>query len=158
MTGKALCFWVRCAIIAIAICGGCVCAFWYPFSISLATNSEEGFYAVAYWVQLLFYLMTSLPCFFVLVIGWEMTTAIKDDSLFQQKNARLAKIAMQILFMDSAVFLLGNIVFLGLGWNNFVLLYFLFAIIGLVVGVFMAILSHYLYKAAILQEECEGII
>jgi hypothetical protein len=160
MTGKALCFWVRCAIIAMAICGVCVCAFWYPFSISLTTDGlqETGTQAGVFWVQLIFYWLISLPCFAVLCIGWKITSALKEERLFVVENATLVKTAVHILFVDIAVFLVGNVVFLALGWNDFVFLYLFFAIIGLVVAVFLAILSHYLYKAAELQEENEGTI
>ena len=159
MTGKALCFWVRCAIIAIAICGVCVCAFWYPFSISLtSTKLQAGEQTAAYWTQLLFNWLASLPCFWILVMGWKVTAAIKEDRLFKEEIAKTVKIATQILFMDVAVFFVGNLVFLLLGWNDFALMYLFFVIIGLVIGVFMAILSHYLYRAAELQEESEGTI
>ena len=158
MTGKALCFWVRCAMIAIAICGVGVCAFWYPFSITLTTSGLQESGLVAFWTQLIFYWLTSLPCLVVLCIGWKIAAAIKSDALFKEENAKAVKTAVQILFADIAVFLIGNVVFLVLGWNDFALLYLFFAIIGLVVAIFMAILSHYLYRAAELQEESEGTI
>ena len=158
MTGKSLCFWVRCAIVAMAICGICVCAFWYPRSISWTTDTLQKARETAYWMQIVFYWLTSLPCFAVLAIGWKLTTAIQAETLFQAENAKAVKMAVQILFADIAVFLIGNVVFLTLGWNDFALLYLFLAVLGLVIGVFMAILSHYLYKAAELQEENEGTI
>lgn len=158
MTGKALCFWVRCAIAAIAVCGVCVCAFWYPYSVAWATNGMQKGYETAYWTQLIFYWLVSLPCFGLLALGWNVTTAIKEDRLFKEENAKAVKTAVQILFADIGVFFIGNVIFLALGWNAFAFLYLFFAIIGLVIGIFMAILSHYLYKAAELQEESEGTI
>ena len=158
MTEKALCFWVRCAIVAMAICGVCVCIFWYPYSVSLTTEKIQGAKTAAYWLQLTFYWLISLPCFAILFIGWKITTEMKSGSLFLETNAKAVKTAVQILFTDIAVFLIGNVIFLFLGWNVFAFVYLFIAVIGLIIGVFMAILSHYLYKAAELQEECEGTI
>ena len=158
MTEKSLCIWVRYAILAIAICGVCACAFWYPYSVSWSTKALQATQKVAYWVQLVFYWLISLPCFALLCMGWKITTAIKEDRLFVEQNATLVKKAVHILFADIIVFLVGNAIFLALGWNAFALLYLLFAVVGLVISVFMAILSHYLYKAAVLQEESEGTI
>ena len=158
MTGKALCFWVRCAIIAIAICGVCVCAFWYPFCVFLTSITPQGIGKAVFWVQILFYWLTSLPCFWILIMGWRVTTAIKEERLFQEGTAKTVKNATQILFIDLAVFFIGNVLFLLLDWNRLAWIYFVFVIVGLVIGIFMAILSHYLYRAAELQEESEGTI
>ena len=158
MTGKSLSFWVRCAIIAIAVCGVLVCVCWYPLS-TLVVSAGSG-RKLEFWAQLLFYWIVSLPCFWILVMGWKVTTAIKEDSLFKEKTAKTVKTATQILFIDVAVFFIGNLVFLLLEWSliHLAVIHLFLVIVGLVIGVFMAILSHYLYRAAELQEESEGTI
>ena len=60
-----------------------------------------------------------------------------------------------ILVIDIIVFLIGNIVFAILGWSNWIVLHILIAVTGLVVSIFMYILSKYLIRAAILQEESD---
>ena len=158
MTGKALCFWVRCAIIAIAVCGLCVCVVWYPIitELNVPLNVEK----MQFWAQLVFYWLASLPCFWILIMGWRVTKAIKEDRLFTNETAKIVKTATQILFIDIAVFFIGNLALLLLKWAwwGIAIIHLFFLIAGLVVGIFMAILSHYLYKAAELQEESEGTI
>lgn len=154
---------VKGSIIAFGLCGLVMCLLWYPFSISLSTMGvvaatptlEQN---VQMWTQLLFYWGVSIPCFIVLAIAWRISTAIKKDEVFSSKVAKQIKKCTIILLVDVIIFFIGNIVFMLLGWNDFAFIYFIIAVIGIVVVSVLSVVSHYVTKAAILQEETEGTI
>ena len=151
MTEKALCFWVRCAIIAVALFGLAVCAVWIPISVINMPSAAR-------WIQRVFYWLTSVPCFGVLVLGWLVTMQMKKGELFREKTAKLIQWATVILFVDIIVFFVGTLIFFLLKWNELIFLYSLVAVVGMFVVLFLAVVSHYISKAAVLQEESEGTI
>lgn len=149
---------VRVVIILFAVCGVVVCAFWYPFSISLSvmgivdavpTIAQN----VQMWTQISFYWLVSLPCFAILVLVWMMTNSIKKEAFFNCRNIKLTKISAVILFADLAVFLIGNVVFLILGWNDFAIIYFTLFAIGLGVAILFKVFEQYLKKVVKMKEE-----
>ena len=164
MDHRGLSLIVKADIIIIGICGVLMCAVWYPFSISLTaigissdvapTASER----LAFWLQLSFYWITSLPCFLILVIAWTVSSEIKKDNALSNAVMKKVKTQGMILLADIAVFLIGNIVFLLLGWNDFAVIYFIFIAIGLVFVSGLYVLWHYIKVGVQLKEETEGLI
>lgn len=163
MTTKSLLFWVRCAIVIIALCGITVCALWYPYSFSIinidltATDLSE-LTTVQGWGLLSFYWAVSIPCFAILIIAWKISASIKTEQLFTNKSAKMIKICALILLVDLSVFLIGNVVFLLLKMNDFAIIYFFLIMGGLVLSVLLSALSHYVAKAAELQELSDGTV
>ncbi|MDR1094033.1 MAG: DUF2975 domain-containing protein [Clostridiales bacterium] len=155
MSSKSLCFWVRCAIGMIAVCGLCVCAAWYPLGTSFSALVASD---LAAWCMLAFFWLTSLPCFFILVLSWKISAAIKTGDFFTARVAKLIKSSALILFIDLGAFFIGNLVFALLQVNVWALAYFFLTIAGLVTAIFMSVLSHYVAKAAELRDLNEGTI
>lgn len=151
MTEKSLCFWVRCAIIAVALFGLAICAVWIPISVVNMPIALR-------WIQRVFYWLTSAPCFAVLVLGWLVTMQMKKGEFFREKTAKLIQLATVILFVDIIVFFAGTLIFFLLDWNGLLFLYSLVSVVGMFVVLFLAVVSHYVSKAAVLQEESEGTI
>lgn len=163
MTTKSILLWVRCSIVIIALCGLTVCALWYPYSFSLIKvgliNSKLSELTVAQsWGLLSFYWAVSIPCFAILIIAWKISTHIKTEQLFTSKVAKMIKLCALMLLIDLSVFCMGNIIFLLLKMNDFAIIYFFLMIGGLVLSVFLSVLSHYVAKAAELQEISDGTI
>lgn len=163
MTAKSLFFWVRCSIVIIALCGVTVCALWYPYSFSLIkislTNSELTKLTTAQsWGLLSFYWAVSIPCFIILIIAWKISARVKEERLFTVEVAGMIKLCALILLIDLGVFFVGNTVFLILKMNDFAFIYFFLILGGLVLSVFLSILSHYVAKAAELQEMSDGTV
>lgn len=163
MTAKSLFFWVRCSIVIIALCGLTVCALWYPYSFSLIkidlTNSKLCELTTAQsWGLLSFYYAVSIPCFAILIIAWKISSNIKTEQLFTSKVAKMIKLCAVILLIDLGVFFIGNIIFLVLKINDFAIIYFFLVIAGVVLSVFLSVLSHYVAKAAELKELSDGTI
>lgn len=163
MTTKSLLFWVRCAIVIIALCGITVCALWYPYSFSIinidltAADLSE-LTTVQGWGLLSFYWAVSIPCFAILIIAWKISASIKTEQLFTNKTAKMIKICALILLVDLSVFLIGNVVFLLPQMNDFAIIYFFLIMGGLVLSVLLSALSHYVAKAAELQELSDGTV
>lgn len=147
-------------IIIFALAGIAMCAA-YPFMIAMTTGlmfrPDASEYSVFY-IQLIFYWLTSLPCFFILGIAWKITNLVKTDEIFSKKTARLLKISAVILFCDILAFLIGNLIFLFLEWNGFAIVHFTISTVGVVVALFLLVMMHFVESASLLKEETEGII
>ena len=159
MSSKTLCKMLRIAVIAVAICGLVACTYILP---TIGTNLARDYPEFSHWYfpWLAFLWITSIPCFVILVLIWKVSTAIKHDYVFSLQTARLVKIASVILFCDVGFFFVGNVAFLLLNINHpGVLLLTLFGdVFGVALAVSAAVLSRYLTKAAVLQEEVDGTI
>ena len=164
MKNLALSVFIKYAIIVFALLGFLMCAQWYPLSISLTTvglvdpNPLTAERSIQFWSQLLFYWLTSLPCFFILAIWWKIAQAIKNDCFFTHKVCKILNISAVILLVDLLLFLLGNLLLFLLGLNVFWIMYlFIFALGLAIVGVITTI-SFFTKKATIMQEDLDGTV
>lgn len=166
MNEKKIAWLLRIAIICIGLFGIAVCAFWWPFSISL--TSEVGLAydkadvtvaeTVEFWVQFIFYEAVSIPCFVILIIAWLVTIRISRGKFLDLNTCRLINIAAKILYIDLIIFLIGNVIFRILEWNVYAVVYYLLAAVGLAMAICMTAVSYYVRKSAQLKEETEGLI
>lgn len=157
MEEKSSCYWLRFAILGIAACGIAICALWFPYSVGQDVQLVNG-ERWQFVLQLLFYLITALPCFYILGIAWIVTGDIKKNKLFTRNTAKRISLASKILLIDLTVFLAGNVILLILDRNSFAVVYFFLTVFGYALAVFIAVLSHYIEKAAKLKEENEAYI
>lgn len=166
MKNSLIALFVRLVIVLIAACGLAICVFWYPFSIYLSVmglaDSVPTFEQnIEIWTQLIFYYLVSLPCFIILFLAWLITCSIKKGAFFSKKNVKIIKSSALILFIDLMVFLIGNVVFLILGWNYFALFalfYFRLFVIGLGLTILIMFFENYLKKCVKMQENREFLI
>ena len=113
---------------------------------------------VEFYSQLIFFWIASIPCFVILLYAWRFGNAINRDEVFCIRTVSIINKCIIILFSDLALFVVGNIVFAVLGWNDFALVYFGIAVIGVIIACILAIAAHYLSRAAALQEEVDCTI
>ena len=147
-------------IIAFAFIGLYACTIWYPITILSETlfempqvaSAEQKACAI---IQLVFYLSVSVPCFIILAYAWKITRAIKNDTVFTLETANSVKKCTAILLIDDIFFIIGNTVFMLLGWNKYVLYYFVLAAIGMVASTALYVLFYYITEAAELKEEID---
>ncbi|MDE7191675.1 MAG: DUF2975 domain-containing protein [Clostridia bacterium] len=165
MNDKKVAWLLRTAIIIVGLFGITVCAFWWPFSISLSAigidkslASITGEQMAEFWSQFAFYQATSLPCFVILVFAWLVTNRISKGQFFAISTAKLINISALILYIDLGIFLIGNLVFMFLNWNTFAIMYYFLAAIGFAVAICMSIIAYFVKRSAELKEETEGII
>lgn len=158
MSSKALCLIARCSIVVIALCGLCVCVYPLPFSAIFSAFFPVVGGDITIYIFILFLELSTLPCFFILIVIWKMTNAVKEEKVFTKKVAKQISLCAKILFIDLGVFFIGNIVFAILQANAFFLFYLFAIIIGVIVACFGAVLSHYINKAAEIKEEIEATI
>lgn len=164
MNSAKLSIMIKASIIVFALCGIIMCAFWYPFSVSLTTMGTLDYTTptvaqnVRMWSQIVFYWVVSIPCFVILWMAWKISNAIKNDVFFSLKVAKLVKCSTVTLFIDIIVFFVGNVVFLILKWNDFYMIYFLIAVVGLAISSMLLALSHFIVQAAGYKEEVEGLL
>ena len=161
MKDKKLSFLMRVSIISIAVCGIAICLLWVPMGEFGWKIGDEWLFegqTKEFWSQIIFHWIVSLPCFYLLWLAWQVTNDMQKGRLFIFENSLRVKRAMYILTADLLLFLLGHTLFALLRWHAFDIIYLLVALMGLIVVVFLTVLSHYLSRAAELQEESDGTI
>ncbi len=166
MKNQTVSLLAKISITVIALAALSVCAFGYPFSISLGVVGVVSGEAVpitdaqsvAFYTQLIFYLVNSLPWFAVLVIAWQIADSIKADKIFTSVNAKRLNKAFILIFSSSCVYLLGTTVFTALKWNPFAIVYLFVGVVALVLSFVIFVLAKYIDKARELREENEAII
>ena len=165
MNDKKVAWLLRIAIILVGIFGVAVCAFWWPFSISMTAvgispdlGSITQAQSVEFYTQFVFYEVVSLPCFAILVFAWLVTNRVFKGQFFELATAKLIRIASWILYIELFIFFIGNLVFMFLKWNDFATMYYFLGAIGVAVALCMSVIAHYVEKSARLKEETEGII
>ena len=159
----------RIAIIFVFLIGICICCWWYPLSFSLFTvgvvSGESSAsiditpaQSIAFWVQLIFSWITSLPYFAVLCLWYKSTCYARDDEFFSLSNAKLYKWSGLLLLIDSVVFITGHVAFMFLKWNPFVIIYFILGFLGLIFALVSYAFYCYLLKTLRLKEENDSIL
>jgi ABC-type branched-subunit amino acid transport system permease subunit len=86
--------------------------------------------------------------------------AIANETVFSVKAAKQIQTGGILLLSDAAFFFIGNVTLALLNMNNpgILLLSLLGDMFVLALGVLAAVLSRYITKAAVLQEENEGTL
>lgn len=155
MSKQSLYYLVKASIVAVALCGICICVCLYPFLVSLG-GLDHGLEIILR-IQLIFYWLSSVPCFVILGIGWRIASSIKTE-LFTHSNAKLLKDSAILLFVDAVVFLLGNLILMVLGYNPFAIAFFLLVVVALVVSLALGVAGHFVTRAATIREENESFV
>lgn len=158
----------RVAIVFLALVGLCICFWWYPFSISLGTvglapgelggAALDTAQAVAFWVQLVFAWLTSLPCFAALALLFKSTVYAGRDEFFTGRNAGVYRAISVIIFIDSMALIAGNTLFMLLKWSPFALIYYVIGALGVIFSLASYLAYRYLESAAAIKEENDSII
>jgi len=159
MTSKNLGNLMRLSVIAAAISGLFLCIYVIPSwgrSIIDANPELSGWF----WPWLIFAWLVALPCFAVLVYVWKVSGAVSKDTVFTILTAKWVKTGAVLLLSDAALIFIGNVVLLLLDMSHpgILLLSIIGDIFAVALALLAAVLSRYLTKAAVLQEESEGIL
>ena len=141
MRQKELEKWLKIVIIAVALCGLVVCAVAIP------------------WIGhgLVMFIISAIPCYVILYLGWRVAVNIGKDRSFSMENARHIKLASKIILFDALYFFIVNICMWRIYVNHpGVILALVFIVFACVVAsVVAAVLSHLVVKAADLQEQSD---
>ncbi len=117
---------MRMALVFVFFIGIIICTFWYPFTITISTVSLLDYNEseitlqqnIELYTQLIFYWTISLPCFVILIMGFIDTGYTKKYGTFNIKSANILFKMALILSVSSVIFIIGNIIFMLLGWNT----------------------------------------
>ena len=159
MDQKKLSNWLKGIIIGMAVCGAVIFFIVFPVMGTDVLKSYPEF-SGWFWPWLIFLWIVGIPCYVVLTYGWSIASEIGKDRSFTMKNAESLKKIMVTAVADTAVFFVGNLVFLFLNMNHpsVVLASLFVCFAGISVGVVAGALSHLVQKAAVIQEENDSVI
>ena len=159
MSSRTLGNLMRASVISAAVCGLFICLFVIPSwgSSIVDTNPELSGW---FWPWLIFAWLFALPCFAILVFVWKVSGSVMRESVFTFQTAKWVKTGAVLLLSDAVFLFIGNIVLILFNMNHpgILLLSVIGVIFTIALALLAAVLSRYLTKAAVLQEESEGTL
>ena len=156
MNQKNLANWLKVIIFLAAVCGAILYGIVFP-NVGERTIQKFPELASWYWPWLLFLWGTAIPCYAVLWHGWKITSAVKRDESFTRENARRLGNISILAAIDTVYLFTGSLIFLILSMNHpsVFLAAMLICFGGMAITVAAALLSHLVYKAALLREDAD---
>jgi hypothetical protein len=159
MSSRTLGSLMRVSVMAAAICGLFLCLYVMPswgWSMIVINPELSGWF----WPWLIFAWLVALPCFAILVFVWKVSGAVMRETVFTFQTAKWVKKGALLLLSDAVFLFVGNVVLLLLNMNHpgILLLSVIGDIFAVALALLAAVLSRYLTKAAVLQEESEGTL
>lgn len=158
MKQKTLALLLKIAIICVALCAALVYCWIVPDICGKPlAEAGDGEFAYMYVPWLVVISITALPVLASLVLAWMVSVNIGKDRSFCMENAKhLAAIAI-LIGADVAYFFIANVVLLFCSMNHpgLFLLSVLVCVVGTAIAVAAAVLSHFIRKAAELQEQSD---
>ena len=146
--------WLKGVIVGTTLIGIASCLYVIPAAAAFFVEKYPEFSNWALpWKILLE--VCSLPCFAAMIISWKIASNVENDRSFSIDNSKLFKRFSLLALGDSAMFMLGCVIYLFCGINHPGLLIFQMLIVfaGLAVFICTAALSYLVGQAAQLQEE-----
>lgn len=156
MEQKTLAKWLKAILIGIGVCGAILYGWLLPaIGRDIVVDYPE--FSNRYWPWLAFLWATGLPCFVVLVLGWQIADAIGRDRSFTLSNARRLTWISRLAAGDAAFLFAGNAALVLLNMHHPGVFLAMMAVVfaGAAVAVAAACLSHLVQKAAALQEQSD---
>lgn len=156
MKQRSLANWLKIVICGTGICG---IIFYLVLILGIGKCLVEQYpeYESWYIAWTVFIIISAIPCYITLILGWRIANNIGNDKSFIMENAVLMGVVSKLSAIDSGFFLVGNIVLWLCEMNHpSVVIASLFVSFGGVVfSVAMAVISHHTEKASRLREENE---
>lgn len=147
MDQKKLAIWLKAISVGCALCGLVLFGFVLPRFLAYVADEVPD---LPYGAWQVFMWVLALPCYAVLVCIWLMSNEIARDNSFSMENAKLLKYIAILAGVDSALLLIGNVVFLITRHSipTFALVSAFVCFIGMALSVGAACLSHLVHKAS----------
>lgn len=156
MKQKTLARRLKMAILCLAVFGFLV------YGVVIPTYGEEIVganpeMAGRYWPWLTLFLLTAVPCYGALGLGWKIAADIGRDRSFCRENADRMRWISNLAFGDVLLFFCGNaiLLFLSMSHPGVFLLSLLPDMLGVAIAICAAALSHLIYRSAQLQQDAD---
>lgn len=159
MSSKTLGNLMKFSVVAMSICGLFLCLLVIPaFGESIMKINPE--FTNWFWPWIIFSWILAIPCFVIMVYVWKVSNSVIQETVFTFQTAKWVKAGAMLLFFDGVFLFIGSIGLFLFNMNHpgVLLIFIVVDIFVVTLALFMAILSRYLTKASILQEESEGIL
>ena len=154
MDQKKLAIWLKAIVVGCALCGLALFGFILPRFLAYVAEEVPDLPHRAWQI---FMWLLAIPCYAVLVFIWKMSDEIARDNSFSEANASHLRAIALLAGLDSALLLIGNILFLITKHSipTLALVSAVICFVGLAISVGAACLSHLVRKAALMQEESD---
>ena len=152
MDQKKLAIWLKAIVVGCALCGLALFGFILPRFLAYVAEEVPD---LPYGAWRVFMWVLAVPCYAVLVFIWKMANEIDRDNSFSIENANHLRAIALLAGVDSALLLVGNVIFLLLKHSipTLALVSAFVCFIGLAISVGAACLSHLVHKAAMIPDD-----
>lgn len=152
MDQKKLAIWLKAIVVGCALCGLALFGIILPRFLAYVAEEVPDLPHRAWQI---FMWVLAIPCYAVLVFIWKMSDEIARDNSFSEANANHLRAIALLAGLDSALLLIGNVIFLIIKHSipTLALVSAFICFIGLAISVGAACLSHLVHKAAGLPED-----
>ncbi|MBQ7505216.1 MAG: DUF2975 domain-containing protein [Ruminococcus sp.] len=159
MSNQKLSVLLKIIIVIMALLGVGAYGVVLPWSLSTFVEQYPEF-SYFYMPWLIFLLITALPLYAILALGWSVSCEMKKDMLFTKKNAKSLRFVAILLGGDAVFFFIGNIVYglLNINHPGVAVAAFFFSVFVVLISAAVAILASMIDKASVIREENESII
>ena len=154
MDQKKLAIWLKAIVVGCALCGLALFGFILPRFLAYVAEEVPDLPHRAWQI---FMWVLAIPCYAVLVFIWKMSDEIARDNSFSEANANHLRAIALLAGLDSALLLIGNLIFLITKHSvpTLALASAFVCFVGLAISVGAACLSHLVHKAAVMQEDAD---
>lgn len=165
---------MRAALAFVFLIGIIICWIWYPLDAWFSAGMPFMDYneteitlemSIVYHTMLFFYWILSLPCFVIVIMGFIDTFFARKYGTFNIKSANILSKMSLILFISSVIFIIGNIIFMLLGWHrspfskpgiSFGVLYCIIGVIGLILSMGLYVAHKYIARGIMAEKNNIG--
>ena len=147
MDQKKLAIWLRGIAVGCGLCGIALFGVFMPRFLKYVLSEVPD---LPYNAWLTFIWILAVPCYAVLVCIWRMAHEIGRDNSFSVENAKLLKAIAVLAGVDSAILLVGNLIFILTDHSipTLAIISACVCFVGLAISVGTACLSHLVYKSS----------
>lgn len=159
MSNQKLSVLLKIIIVIMALLGVGAYGVVLPWSLSTFVEQYPEF-SYYFYPWLFFILITAIPLYAILALGWKVSGEMKRDMLFTKSNAKSLRLVALFLSGDAVFFFVGNIVYwlINLNFPGVVIASFVFCVFVVLICGAVWILADMVDKASDIREENESII
>lgn len=159
MKTKKIVYALRILIAVFFLVGLFMVGFYYPYLFQLIQfGSERVAMTNLEIVELITFWVLSIPCFVILLLSIKLSSRFAKEQLFTVYSAKLIKYAGIILCADSALLLIGSIIFTCLKGLDIEAFFILLSLVGVSLAILLLAVGDFLLEGNRIKKENEEII
>ncbi len=151
--------WLKVVLAGCGLCGLMIYFHFIP-AVGRELTGMLPEYTHCFWLWLIFLWLTGIPCFGVLVLGWQIAGTMQHDNEFTETNSKRFCWIARLMVGDAIFLVCGTVLYwlLGMAHPSMVILSIGCGFAGGAIAIAAKVLAILTSKAAALQEQSDWTI